>query len=424
MENEGSNIMRGRKTYNRGLCLLVTLIIVLTSVIVPVPSETASAGSNIKVYNFIKLLVPAAGLEIDTTQANAYLKAAVNAGIVKEGDFTDYKAYITRMDAAVLLNRADEYLHGDTVDAKVLQTVLDKRISDIKKIPAAKRESVAKVYVKGFIVGKSNGMYIQNRSYNGAGLMAAGDAKKIIALLKNASGRAKMSPDGQLIRTTNLPKNAKDYPYILEAFPNSFYEMKFSYQRGTYSWEPVEGFDYARPVRVTETMSNIEIDENGMCIYVDDWIKKAEDNLKYRLNVDYRTIDNTWINNLRRTYFVANDASLDEEQTNYIKKYVNYVKKNKIVIKSSIISVEPSTLYANIRGYQVRVYIKFKIYFPGDKKKQNDLFFGNTRFIDLTWDKWFEGVYDIGISTRDIGSNGSDYSVGDDTLNDYYYKGK
>jgi hypothetical protein len=39
------------------------------------------------------------------------------------------------MDAAVLLNRADEYLHGDKVDKTLIQTVIDKRVFDIKNIP-------------------------------------------------------------------------------------------------------------------------------------------------------------------------------------------------------------------------------------------------------------------------------------------------
>ncbi len=415
--------MKKNNTVKKGISLVIILIMAL-SLVIPQKLVEAATNSNIKIDNFIKLLVPAAGIEIDTSQSNPYLKAAMDTGIVKEGDFEDYKAYLTRIDAALLLNRADEYMHGDTVDKDLLQTVIAKRISDIKKIPAGKREAVAKIYAKGFIVGKSNGMYVQNRSFNGNDYLAAGDAKKVLRLLKNAKDRAKISPDGQLIRTKNLPKNAKDYPYILEAFPNSFYEMKFSYQRGTYSWNPVEGLDYSRPIKVKEVMDVLETDKTGMCIYVDKWLNKVEENLKSRLNVDYRSIDNTWLCGLRKTYFVANNALLDKELTDQIKDYIKYVKSNHVIIKSSNIAVEPSTLYADINGFKVRTYIKFKVSSLRNKKLQGDIFYGNTRFVDLTRDKWFEGVYDIGISTKNIGSNGNDFAVGDDTLNDYYYKGK
>lgn len=415
--------MNKNNTVKKGISLVIILIMTISLVIPQKPVEAAT-NSNIKIYNFIKLLVPAAGIDIDTSQSNPYLKAAMDTGIVKEGDFEDYKAYLTRIDAALLLNRADEYLHGDTVDKALLQTVIGKRISDIKKIPAGKREAVAKIYAKGFIVGKSNGMYVQNRSFNGNDYLAAGDAKKVLGLLKNVKDRAKISPDGQLIRTKNLPKNAKDYPYILEAFPNSFYEMKFSYQRGTYSWKPVEGKDYARPVKITTAMSVIKTDETGMCIYVNDWIKKVKDNLNCRLNVNYHDIGNIWLNDLRRTYFIANNASLDKEQTDKIREYIKFVKKNQITLTSSVISVEPSTLYKHVGGYEVRVYVKFKVSFKNKKDNLNDPIFGNNRFVGLSKDKWFEGVYDIEIGTKNIGSDGSDFAVSDDTLNDFYYKGK
>lgn len=408
----------------KGISLLLVIVMVLSSMI-PAKSAEAATSSNIKIYNFIKILVSATGLEIDTAQASPYMKAAMDAGIVKEGDFKDDEAYITRMDAAVLLNRADEYLHGDTVDGKLLKIVLEQRISDINKIPEGKRNAVAKIYAKGFIVGKSNGLYIQNRSFNGYDFLTTGDAKKLIALLKNTKGRAKMSPDGQLIRTSNLPKNAKDYPYILEAFPNSFYEMKFGYQFSTYSYKPVEGKDYARPIKLNERMKVFETDINGRCIYLDDWMNKVENNLKYRLNVDYRTINNNWLKSLRSTYFVYNNAYDDKKTTDDIKEYMSYVKKNQIVIKSSVISVEPSTLYYD-NAYRVRAYVKFKISFRGEQKPQNKLFFVQQfiRLKNITRGEWFEGVYDIELATANGNSDGSDYAVFDDSLNDYFYKGK
>jgi hypothetical protein len=414
------------KKQKNWVSLILAIVILATSTFQPSQAvAAATANNNIKIYNFIKLLVPAVGLTVDNTQSSPYLKAAMDAGIVKEWDFKDYKTSLTRMDAAVLLNRADEYLHGDKVDKTLLQTVLDKRISDINNIPEGKREAVAKIYAKGFMVGKSNGMYIQNRSFRGTDYLTTGDAKKIITLLKNTKSRAKISPDGQLIRTTNLPKNAKSYPYILEAFPNSFYEMKFSYQFNEYSYKPVEGKDYARPKRVKELMTAYETDKNGRCIYVDDWMKKVEDNLKYRLNVDYRTIDKSWLNGLRSTYFVYNDAFDDKRTTDDIKEYMSYVKKNHIVIKSSVISVEPSTLYFD-DAFRVRAYVKFKVSFPGNKLPQDKLFFVQQfiRLKDITRDKWFEGVYDIEIATASGGNKGSDLAIFNDSLNDYFYKGK
>jgi hypothetical protein len=307
----------------------------------------------------------------------------------------------------------------------LLEVIIAKRISDIKKVAADKRDAVAKVYAKGLIVGKSNGMYIQNRVFNGYDYMTTADAKKVVGLLKNIKDRAKLSPDGQLIRTTNLPKNAKSYPYILEAFPNSFYEMKFLYQIRTYSWDPVEGKDYASAAYISKKIEKEASNSESIFQFRDEWVKKVEDNLKYRLNVDYRTINNTWVNNLRSTYFIYNIAAIDKKTTDDIKAYMKYIKKNQIVIKSSAISVVPSSLYFD-QSYRIRVYVKFKISYPGEKNKQDDMFFSrkHVNFQGLIRDKWFEGIYDIELATANGTSNGSDLEIFGDALDDYYYKGE
>lgn len=404
-----------RNIVQKGISLFLVFVMAL-SIITPANTAEAAASSNIKICDFIKLLVTAVGLEADTAQSSPYLKAAVDAGIVKDGDFKNYKEYLTRMDAAVLLDRADEYLNGDKVDSRLLDTVIEKRIADIKQIPEGKREAVAKVYAKGFIVGKSNGRYIQNRSFKGQDYLAGADAKKITALLKDKKGRAKISPDGQLIRTTNLPKNAKDYPYILEAFPNSFYEMKFMYQRAKYYYKPQELIDYASPARFKDISFHGKDMQTVLEKYKDDWMEKVENNLKYRLNVDYRTVDNTWVNNLRGTYTIFDDPKADKHDTDVIKNYVKEVKKNKIVIQSKVISVEPSTLYKK-GTYYVRTYIKFKAIYVGAKLTADDVLFGCRIYLPkLKEDTWFEGVYDIEIGTMNGSSDGSDYFVTNDGL--------
>ncbi len=404
------------------LSLLFIIVILATTILIPASSTSAATSSKIRLYNFIKLTVQALNLEVETGGTSPYLNAALKAGIVKNGDFSSYTQYTTRTDAAVIVNRADEYLHENAVDADLLNTVLKERISDISKIAKDKREAVAKVYAKGFFKGYSNGYYNKSREFRGNDDITTSGAKGVIAMLKNTKKRAKLSPDGQLIRTTNLPKNAEDYEYILATYPNSFYEMKFMYQRAKYYYEPVVGEDYASPTKIKTTMDWLETDSDGKCIYVDDWIDKIELNLKTRLNVDYRTVDTTWLNNLRSTYFVFNNAELDKDTTDNIKEYIQTVKKNKIVIKSFVITVEPSTMYFT-SGYYVRAYVKFKVSFSGNKMEQEDLFYGRTiKMYNLKKDKWFTGVYDIELGTRNGSSNGSDFAVSDDSLNDYFYK--
>lgn len=416
--------MRGKTVKIRGVYLLLAVVLLITSLARPI---SANAETNyITKGQFIKQLVQAMKLEVNKTSKSPYMDAALKAGVLKANQFTEYKGYITTTDAAVLLNRADEYLHKDTLEEKLYKVVLEKRISDIKKVSKEKRGDVAKVVAKGIIKGYSNGKYIQNRSFKGNEYFTKTDAKVTLIRLMNPSKRAKLSPDGQLIRTTNLPKNADKYEYILEGFPNSFYEMKFLYQRSKYYFKPVELVHYASPVRFKDISFHGKDMQKVLDEHKDTWMKRIETNLKMRLNVDYRTIDknNTWLNTLRSTYTQFESANLNKEITDNIKAYIKNVKKNKIVIKSDIISVEPSTLYKE-GSYYVRAYVKFKVSFEGNRLSQEDLIYGDTILLNnLKRDKWFEGVYDIELGTINGNSDGSDYYIANDSLIDYYYKGE
>lgn len=404
---------------------IYTLLLAFTILVISVsfPTRAEASSKNITVKEFVVLLVKAMKLEVDKTSDNPYIDKAKDTELIRTGEFKNTNAKLTREDAAVLLNRADEYLNGDTVEEKLLQIVLDKRISDIKKIPKAKREDVAKIVAKGIIKGYSNGKYIQNREFRGSELISSTGAKAGINLVLNPKERAKISPDGQLIRTTNLPKNYKDFDYILECFPNSFYERNFMYQVTKYYFEPIELVHYASPVRVkyrTTKSDYIDIQE-ALRLYKDEWIKKIEVNLVTRLNIDYRTIDKdtTWLETLRNTYFVYGRATSDKGRIDDIKKYIKAVKKNKVIIKSEVIAVEPSTLYYE-SGYYVRAYVKFKVVSVTDMNKPSELFYGAfSNKKPLKEGVSFEAVFDIGLGTSNGSSNGSDYAVYGDMITDY-----
>lgn len=399
---------------NKGMKLLLILIILTTTLLSPfkVKAET----NYVKIETFIRQLVQAMKLDVDSTVKEPYIDAALKAGILKSDQFTDYEGYITTTDAAVLLNRADEYLNKSSLDEKLYKAVLENRISDIKQIPKEKRGDVAKVVAKGIIKGYSNGKYIQNRSFKGNEYFTKTDAKVTLIRLMKPSKRAKLSPDGQLIRTTNLPKNADKYEYILECFPNSFYEKKFMYQRTKYYYEPKELVDYASPVKVIGTMRSLTVID-GKMIYLSDWTDKLRLNISTRLNVDYSTIDNTWLNNLSSTYYLFEKADLDKPLFDDIKEYIAFVKKNKIKIESQIIAVEPSTMYY-ATGYYMRVYAKFKVTSPNFDKIKKDIIFYNyvSDTKPLVGGKWMECVFDVRIATRNGSSNGRDYAVREENI--------
>lgn len=92
------------------------------------------------------------------------------------------------------------------------------RISDIKKADDKYKESLYKCFTKGIMVGKSNGTFSSTRKFLPKTKITKDEAKKMINRLKNKGKRFKLSYDGQVLRIINLPKNYKDYPYILASF--------------------------------------------------------------------------------------------------------------------------------------------------------------------------------------------------------------
>lgn len=391
------------KKFLNGKKLIVLIMAVTMVVILNIPAQSAEAADNIKVNAFIKLLVTELSLPTDSSFGEPYIEAAKVAGIIKEGDFNKYTGYLTRTDLAVLANRADEYLNGDKVDSKLLSFVLEKRISDIKKIPADKREAVAKVFAKGIIKGYSNGYYIQNRSFKGDGYVTTGTAKTVISLVKNPSKRAKISPDGMLIRTTNLPKHADKYEYILECYPNKFYERQFEFMLID-NWKEKRNPDYyAYPVEMRTEMFKNWYDEWPLSQEMDKhlyyWTALVENYLNHVFNVDYRTVDEAWVKGLAATYARSN-LNMEDMINKY---YIPYMKKNHVVVESSIISVEPSTFYEDDL-YCMRAYIKYRITADDITVKQNQLIYAQYPALNnLKSGVWRSGIFDI----RFIPNNGS-----------------
>lgn len=197
-----------------------------------------------------------------------------------------------------------------------------------------------------------------------------------------------MSPDGQLIRTTKLPFNASEYDYVLASFPNEFYQIMFGYETGSYNHMPVSPKDYAAPVDMKKRNSGEMIEE-----WKYEWADILRRNYELKLNFDYRTVDNSWVEELAKTYNSAYDDEKNAEQVKKIKEWVKWAKKNEVVIESEIVSVEASSLYYQ-STLSLRGYVKFRIKSCKDfKKNKNKAIFGDTVILDdIEYNQWYSGV--------------------------------
>mgnify|MGYP004575156227 FL=1 len=205
--------------------------------------------------------------------------------------------------------------------------------------------------------------YSQSRKFLPTSKITKSEATKLVNRLSDTSKRFKLTYDGQLTRTVNLPKNYKEYPYILASFPNSFYEKKMWYtkQRNNSGW-------HAETPKQTAAKEDPEV-RDMIC----DTVRK---NLELRLNVNYKkTFTSKWKSELANTYFSPSNMTSD------INKYVTAAKSRKVVVESYKIVVDPSMVWMDGTEYYVKVYVQFKVKSgsvpTAASKKQNEVIFGS-----------------------------------------------
>lgn len=382
----------------KAITIFMVLLIVFHIVVQADPQKAEASTNRITISAFALELAKEIGIVVEGSSATDIL---MNHGIIKSGDFTDDSKNLTRGDMLILLSRADDYLYNTEIDDELVKKVIEKRISDIDKVKEAKRVDIAKGYIKGFLKGYSNGKYITNRNLKLTSYVTKAGALSCIKMLKDKSLRAKTSPDGQLIRTTNLPKNANNYEYILESFPNKFYERKFEFM---FSNEYKAGYrnpkEQIYPVDMRNSTFRTWNDSWSFSIemnqYLYEWQEKAETYLNYLFNVDYRTVDEEWINGLASCYEKSNINQAESIKDYYIK----HLKANKVIVESSIISVEPSTLYYD-GDYCMRAYVRYRITADDINVKHNRLLRCQYPVLNnLKSGVWREGIFDIRFGTN------------------------
>ncbi|CUH93229.1 S-layer homology domain-containing protein [Herbinix luporum] len=284
-----------------------------------------------------------------------------------------------------------------------VKAVLEKRISDIKAIPKSKREAVAAIVAKGIIKGYSNGKYITNREFRGNNKITKKGAKNVIQMVLNPKTRSKISPDGQLIRTTNLPKNAKDYPYILASFPNDYYEMKYSFMLlDDYLTGKMRRDEYAYPKEVDykflynnfyHNKLTLEIGKYG---YYDEMLSNVEKYLQHIFNVDYRTVNKKWKEGLASSlsFYSWQDFIYED-----IDSYVENIKKNRIVVELDKIAIDPGAIYESREYLRVRAYVRYRVKANDMNVPSDQLIFGSD-ISNLKKSAWREEIFDIFIDDR------------------------
>jgi hypothetical protein len=223
------------------------------------------------------------------------------------------------------------------------------------------------------------------------GMAVEWDGKTNTVFLSTAEQmNGKTDPWGRLIRTTDLPKNAADYPYILADVQNEMYELPYPYAATD-----------DRKVSSTLYKTDKEYNKEN----VDIWLGRLKTFGALWLNVDYRTIDDEWAKSLFATKLQNSNAELK-----YIREYVNWVKSNKIKIEGHL-DPEPSMIFYDGFGADY-IRVKFRIKFV-TFNKQERLLYDEWFPKDTPFEKnvWYEGYSDIKMKASIGGDWGSSLKV-------------
>ncbi|WP_235441557.1 copper amine oxidase N-terminal domain-containing protein [Paenibacillus sp. IHB B 3415] len=202
---------------------------------------------------------------------------------------------------------------------------------------------------------------------------------------------------GRRIRTTNLPKNYKDYPYILEDIPNEMYEMEHT---------NIYYADDAKTGAKMFSSNKITFEDMEKISY------RMKLGYDMRLNVDYKTIHPE--NYAKEAY--SFESQVSSYRIELIKRYAEWVIKNKIQIEGSI-DPEPSMIYSSGVGWLVRSKVRFRINSFSEYRDLLDDAYLKLAKLRITGDMkkgaWYEGYADVRISSNQYDGAGYDGEYGE-----------
>jgi len=165
-----------------------------------------------------------------------YLLACLKLGIIDKKDIKNCKNEINYKDLLIVLSKTEELIYGNLFDPEDIDCVMNKRISNIDKVSNKdEKEAICRVYMSGYYVGTSDGYYSGRRTIKLKSVPSKKSIEKLLDKIINKNKRYRFSPDWQLLRVSDkkLPKMAKYYEYILEDYPNAFYDREFEFMQKT-----------------------------------------------------------------------------------------------------------------------------------------------------------------------------------------------
>lgn len=322
-------------------------------------------------------------------------------------------APVTVEIAAVLITKADEQLHGTKVSDETVSFIMKNRISDIRRAKKSRREYIAKAYAEGLIAGISSGSYSNARIIEPLRKCTYDECIAMIDRLINEEKRYRMSEDYRLLRIDEdtMPVLAQFYEYVLEDFPNEYYDTVFNFMTnqampgeaeasslwkkrrcstycGAMTWdctyskltyndrkEILKNYDSTDVLAVYSAfLYPCEYDKFakerrekegylGMPVCIEEkqaMTAAAEEYAMHALNIDYRTIDEdvAWKEYMYKNGIMAED----------MEQYIENVKKDELIIECDKVAADVAGIYYDRTPFTfksseavVKVYAHYRV---------------------------------------------------------------
>ena len=255
----------------------------------------------------------------------------------------------TTIDAVIVILKTIEKSLGVTIDESKLE-MSEKALEDFSELD---RKYIAKAVNLGIIENKDSSL--KNSK------IIKGELNKLVIELANKYAIMHyntVSYDENGFATKNdvyivsdkekLPKNYKEYPYVISNIDKSVYEMEFRVENEK---------TFKTPEEVYTTMG------------------KLYGQIGNRISAYYNTLFNVDYNNITTYDFLKNINAHTTYELEYdeINEYVKYVKENKIILKGTAEPLLP-IIYDTGENYVVRTKITFEVV---NSNTNEDLLFGD-----------------------------------------------
>lgn len=325
----------------------------------------------------------------DNNWAEPYIETAIENNIILTDEYDNLKFMpsknITRQEIAVMAVRALD--KANEVGDQDFWKEISSKLTDLAEVDVKFRGYIKIANELGIVNGYPDGSFGPEKT--------ATRAEAVVMVLNTLDKLPVSDPVvkkdrlGRVIRTTDLPSNYKDFPYILASIPNSMYEMQ----------HPLHGHENSRTMTSAQLYASVPefTPEN-----VDLWMERIKKYYDLVLNVDYKTIDENWEKDI---FEYINKGVNEDYLKKQLKEYREWVQQNEIVIKGSLVPEPTMIYYPGLGGaYYVRSQFQFKVI--SFKENKNLIYDSRAEYHPLKKGVDYKGYADIEISTNVSGDWG------------------